>query len=313
MRQSQPAVLVAFGCACLLASCGTAATSPSYVDHGASPRQQAAMDAARLLASVTPPPGSRRSLGVPPGGLALTRLPPSARSAPPPPSASGGVFMQLSKPPVGSVDAVSGGWWIARGSVDVVSSWLTRHPPVPTVEVGASGTAEARAAGARPAGRSHTTSATVDFQLAPGGHFALREILIGLVPGASGGTVVRVEAQSAWTAVVSAAAAVSARIAPVRACLAKRGFVIAGGGAAQSSGPDQPLGELIVRVSGSTVPAFIAFYPSSRAAQNGRSALTSNAHRFMGFVQIVGSDAVIWTQQPNPATRSALSGCLAAQ
>ena len=34
---------------------------------------------------------------------------------------------------MGSVDAVSGGWWIARGSVDVVSSWLTRHPPVPTV------------------------------------------------------------------------------------------------------------------------------------------------------------------------------------
>ena len=37
--------------------------------------------------------------------------------------------MRLAEPPVGSVDAVSGGWWIARGSVDVVSSWLTIDPP----------------------------------------------------------------------------------------------------------------------------------------------------------------------------------------
>ena len=312
MRQLQPGVLLAFGCAGLLASCGVAARSGPGVGVGASPRQQAAMDAARLFASVTLPPGSRRSYRVPQGGLALTRRAPSARSAPPPASASGGVFVQLAKPPVGSVDAVSTGWWIARGSVDVVSSWLTTHSPATAMEVGASGTAEVCSGGAGLCTRRRTTSATLYFELAPAGHFALREIFVGLVPGASGATIVRVEAQSAWTSVVSAAARVSARIAQVRVCLASRGFVVAAGGAAQSGVPSQPLGELIVRVSGSTAPAFVAFYPNARAAQNSRSALTSNARRFMGLVEIVGSDAVIWPTRPIPAKRSALGECLAA-
>jgi hypothetical protein len=312
MGRVQPGILVAVGLAVLLASCSVAATHAVRVGAGTSPRQRAAADAAALLARVTLPPGSRRSDGVPPGGLALTRRAPSARSVPPPASDSGGAFMQLAMPPVGSVDVVRGEWWIAPGSVDRVSSWLTSHPPVAAVAIDETASAEACARSTGRCRRSRTTSSTLDFQAAAAGHFAVREILVGLAPGARGTTVVRVEAQSAWTSDVSATARVSARIAHVRTCLTQHGLVIAAGGPSQATDPHEPLGELVIRVTGSSIPGFLAFYPNTRAAQNTRPALTSNARRFNGFVEIVGSETVVWPHRPVPSTQSALDACLVA-
>jgi hypothetical protein len=315
--RSIPAGAALLGVVALVSGCGSS-SSPSTGSSSSAAQAQASSDAAQLLATVQFPPGSRRSATQPPGGSALVRTPPSTTGPLPSPALSGGVFMELQRPPAGSTRGLASAWWVARGSIDLVVTWLQQHSPPGTLSSGASVSGEATATGSSGSHGSHsrTTSEAVDFSIAPSGHYALREILVGMVPGRYGTTIARVEAQSAWSATVTPTAKAAARIAAVRSCLSAAGLTVIGGGPVSTSGPlaaGQPpglVGELLTRVTGSNVPVFIAFYTSADAAQQSRSLLRTSAKKLGGTVDYTGAEAVLWPHPPAVTARLRVVGCL---
>ena len=306
-------VAVAAAVALALGGCGSTSSTSGAAAPGASlsPLQQAARDAAQMLVTVQFPAGSRRSTAEPLGGSALVAKPPSVHGPLPPPGASGGVYMQLQKPPAGTTAAVASSWWVAPGSVDSLVSWITQHSPAgieyTTEQV--SGSASA-AVGRGSHGAGQTTSEEVDFTISPAGHYELREILIGMVPGPRGTVVARVEAQSAWSPSLSRVAQVAGRIVTMKRCLTTEGLRVLGGGPAQSTKAGGPVGEVLVSSTDTRGPVFIAVFATAAAADASMRVLAASAKRIGGLALPDGAEVVIYPHPPTGSLPSQLGGCL---
>ena len=114
------------GVVVLLAGCGTVqAGQPALSDTGVamathraslSPAQQAAADAARMLASFTPPPGA----------VPVTKSPASLLTEPPSEVAS-------------ADEVVREGWWVVPGQPATILAWMDAHRPAGSAGGGDSG------------------------------------------------------------------------------------------------------------------------------------------------------------------------------
>jgi hypothetical protein len=94
-----------------------------------------------------------------------------------------------------------------------------------------------------------------------------------------------------------------------RSCLTALGLRVVGGPALglPASGPDTPLGELIV-VRGAA-PTFIAFYTGREAARRSEPTLIQNGKRVGGVVARRGAVTVFWSRPPTSAQRAAVAAC----
>jgi hypothetical protein len=104
-------------------------------------------------------------------------------------------------------------------------------------------------------------------------------------------------------------AAVIARIANARRCVAGKGLRVIGGPVlpAPPPGSSSPDGELIVGSAATDV--FIAFYTDADKAQRLQAGVVGDARRLGGRVERHGAATVLWMRPPASGLRTAMQAC----